>query len=931
VENAYKGLQIFVTDESGQLQIKNILEYSGGFAKTITIDGKWEKIPKKTSSYIIKTQAELHPQQEEIETTMQLSQKPDKNITEFEKLTVVVRKNERRQKRNITFFSEDKLTIKVEPAWEIIPDVSWHYKITGVKKGGLKLPRVGTDNTITLHDKASAEFDYYKGWQIKIIEGAGLDQQRTILHYSGDTKIAIVDHPWSETLDATTGFRLITEDYILWSEFKDPFEESLNPKLSWEYWNKKGWVAFKESEHAFKDLTRNLLVSAILSFNLPEDIEMTDVSGQENYWIRARIVSGDFGKESYKIEEKDLTGEKELTIFPMKSSIRAAKIINLTIRYSLEENRFPEKCFTLNNLNYFDQTAACITDQKRFQPFLKLPDTEKSFYLGFDKNFISGPVKIFFAAKELEYNKKNKPKMHWAYRSEKKWKQLGVNDSTEAFTRPEILELKGARDFSPLRLYNDYLFWIRGTLNKGKYITLPELNGIFLNTVWALQAESFSEEILGSSDGSKNLAFHFTKFPILEGEHIRIAESLTLEEIEEIKETLGNTAIFEEKDDFGAVVKTWVLWQEAPNFFNSDEKSRRYTLDRAFGIIQFGDGNKGQIPAAGTDNIKCFFYQAGGGVQGNVEAGEITELKTAIGSADSVINPVCAGGGADTTTPDEMLEIGPARINHRNRAITKEDFEWLAKAASRKIARVRCLPGINNLRQRELGWVTMIIVPDSAETKPMPSLELRESVRRYLEARCINTLTFPEHIHISAPEYTAINISVDVYVDSIEIASEAEQTVRSQLAEYFHPLTGGFNKTGWNFGSKVTKSDIYTLLENITQINHSENLFIQPENNGILPIFKITKQSLQKLKSKGAPALCLRNLHKLLNNVFVGENDFLENVKEILSTCSYERYKSLIVSFSKTNDVDFVALKPNILVVSGAHTINTFIKNGEST
>jgi len=224
------------------------------------------------------------------------------------------------------------------------------------------------------------------------------------------------------------------------------------------------------------------------------------------------------------------------------------------------------------------------------------------------------------------------------------------------------------------------------------------------------------------------------------------------------------------------------------------------------------------------NNIKAFSYQAGGGAEGNVAAGEIKTLKSAVAGLAKASNPVAADGGADTATLDEMLEIGPAMISHRNRAVTAEDFEWLAKEASRKVVKVRCLPNINNGMKTEVGCVTVIIVPDLLEDKPFPSLELRRKVRRYLEAHSANTLTSADHIYLEGPSYIEISVSVDIFVSSIDVAYEVEREVRSKLNAFFHPLTGGPERKGWDFGRNVSASDIYALLEDIEGVDHVANL-----------------------------------------------------------------------------------------------------------
>jgi hypothetical protein len=232
----------------------------------------------------------------------------------------------------------------------------------------------------------------------------------------------------------------------------------------------------------------------------------------------------------------------------------------------------------------------------------------------------------------------------------------------------------------------------------------------------------------------------------------------------------------------------------------------------------------------GENNIKAFLYQTGGGSEGNIKEREIKSLKSALAGIDKVLNPVAADDGAEAATLDEMLGIGPAMIGHRDRAVTAEDFEWLAKKASRKVAKVKCLSNTNNQinadmeHLKETGWVTVIIVPDEKIPAPIPSLELKREVRQYLEDHCANIISNPGHVWVDGPTYIEISVSLDVFVTSIDLISVVEREVMEKLDEFFHPLTGGPEGGGWDFGRDINVSDIYNLLQEIDGIDHVENL-----------------------------------------------------------------------------------------------------------
>lgn len=598
-----------------------------------------------------------------------------------------------------------------------------------------------------------------------------------------------------------------------WRSYSDPDQTELRPELSWEYFNGRGWVHLP-----LNDSTKNFLVPGKVVFTLPDDIAKTEVAGQENFWIRARIVGGDYGREQFTFNQK--TGEIKVE----KDPIRPPRILNLDISYNLTEHKDPQFCLTFNSLTYLDQTAANVTENKNFFPFVPLSDEGKALYFGFDRAFKGGPVKIYFAAKELEVDERNKPKLLWQFAFENDWKELLADDATEAFTRPDFVTLNVTDDIQNRQQFGKTLYWLRTTLTEGEWSSSPLFSGVFLNTVEAMQARTVLDEILGSSVGVKNQKFQFQQAPVIKGEEVRVLEALTDEEREQLLLGEGEDAVRTFTDQAGRVLATWIRWTEAPEFFDSDSNSRHYRLDRHTGEIEFGDGIHGRIPPAGGDNIVAFRYQAGGGAAGNVKPGEINSLITAVAGVDSVINPVAAGGGSDAATNEEMLIIGPAQISHRDRAVTPDDFERLALEASREVRKVQCLPNRNASGRHELGWTTVHIVPDSEERQPVPSLGLRRAVQRYLADRADVTLVDQKHIVIGPPKYVPVTVEATVYAKSLDLVARAEQNVKKGLETFLHPLKGGPEKQGWEFGRDLAASDLYALLEGIDEVDYVGSL-----------------------------------------------------------------------------------------------------------
>jgi hypothetical protein len=672
----------------------------------------------------------------------------------------------------------------------------------------------GSDRCVVLDGVSTLPASGYANLFLEITQPGQFVFSDNIAQFLVDIRGVVFNNDLPIPPDANATYRITAGQFAdRWQSYRDPNQTELRPELSWEYWNGKGFVHLPVD-----DSTDKFLVPGKVTFIIPEDIDKTEVAGQENYWIRARIVGGDYGREQFTFNQK--TGELKVE----KDPIRPPRILKIGISYNVTEYKEPQFCLTFNSLTYLDQTAANVTPNKNFFPFVPLSDEGKTLYFGFDRAFKGGPVKIYFAAKELEVDETNKPKLLWQFAFENDWKELLAEDATEGFTRPDFVTLNVTDDIQNRQQFGKTLYWLRTTLTEGEWNGSPLFSGVFLNAVEAIQARTVLDEILGSSTGEKDQIFRFQQTPVIEGEEVRVLEALTDEEREQLLLTEGEDTVRTITDQQGRVLATWIRWTEVLEFFDSDTNSRNYRLDRHTGEIEFGDGIHGRIPPAGGDNIVAFRYQAGGGAAGNVKPGDINTAVTAVAGVDSVINPVAAGGGSDAATNEEMLTIGPAQISHRERAVTPDDFERLALEASREVRKARCLPNRNASGRQEVGWTTLHIVPDSEEREPVPSLGLRRAVLRYLSDRADVTLVDQEHIVIGPPKYVPVTVEATVYAKSLDLVANAERKVKTGLETFLHPLKGGPENQGWEFGRDLAASDLYALLEDIDEVDYVGSL-----------------------------------------------------------------------------------------------------------
>lgn len=423
------------------------------------------------------------------------------------------------------------------------------------------------------------------------------------------------------------------------------------------------------------------------------------------------------------------------------------------------------------------------------------------------------------------------PVLAWEYWNGKKWALLqSVEDETKNLTRRGLVQFLAPSDIQQRHCFEfdaEY-YWIRARLINGMYETFPKQKGIYTNTVWAHNVVTIKEEILGSSIGKPDQVFKFSQLPVIGEPEIQVLEiTITEEDKKAIISDEGKDAVKEIKDESGNITGFWVRWHEVGHFFSSKPNSRHYVIDYNSGEITFGNGERGMIPPVGKDNVKSR-YQSGGGVKGNVAAGDITILRTALPFVKSVINPEVADGGGEKEDMDRIRERGPQTLKHRNRAVTYEDFLWLVKAEFPKVAKVKCLPTTDPSMQYKPGWVTLIVVPESEDPKPFPTQQLISEIQSFLFERSSTYITIRPQIHLINPGYIKVWVDARVQYTSITEAKTIESRIIKNLNEFFHPLR-------WNFGRNVYISEVYEVIENTDGVDYVDQLYL----NASIQMYKL--------------------------------------------------------------------------------------------
>jgi len=474
---------------------------------------------------------------------------------------------------------------------------------------------------------------------------------------------------------------------------------------------------------------------------------------------------------------------------------------------------------TFDGFGYTIQTKKNAVQGQWFYPFGPKPQPGNALLLGFSSP-ISFPTEQINLAFTLFQDGLTPPVMQcgtsipppanlvWEYWSGAQWQAINIDsDDTRAFSQAGHVFFPGpgtAAIAAKVGNVADTLFWIRARVDSASYEMPPQISAVRTNTISATQAITFSDEVLGTSNGLPNQSFQVANTPVME-----LDTPVQVTNTDGVKVSVTSLRL---EIDEG---QGFMVWQEVEDFFSSGPNDRVFTLDRNTGMINTGTGDHGRIPVINqlnsAPNVIARSYRAGGGNQGNVPANSINQLQTSVPSVDTVTNFDPATGGTDEESVADAKLRATLALQSKDRAVTPDDFKYLATQA----------PGANVKRAYALalyhpnfpdgpvpGVVTVIVVPNSPDPAPTPNQTTLKAVCTYLDSHRLLT----SEVYVVGPVYRKIKVQVQLVVDPSFDLATVKNTVQANLKTLFDPLAGGTDGTGWPFGGTVYYSNVYRVI-----------------------------------------------------------------------------------------------------------------------
>jgi hypothetical protein len=274
----------------------------------------------------------------------------------------------------------------------------------------------------------------------------------------------------------------------------------------------------------------------------------------------------------------------------------------------------------------------------------------------------------------------------------------------------------------------------------------------------------------------------------------------------------------------GTINQTYLVVDDFPK--GTDAMTRCCRLEPVTGTVLFGSndgttqsGGIGLIPPKGSV-IKASYRAVAGGANGNVPPGVLVLFAPPAG-VQAVTNPGPGRGGADQESVDDAKRRAPDLLRIRSRAVTANDYDFLALEASTLVKKASALgvqPKLDGRGGfgRTPGKVTVLIVPDYPRDNPQPTpdADLINEVRAYLDDRRVVTTA----LAVGSPRFLPITVTAAVSLFPSAQATPAFSTqllanLNATATDYLHPLYGGPHGEGWDIGEDLFAAGLFARLQ----------------------------------------------------------------------------------------------------------------------
>jgi hypothetical protein len=588
---------------------------------------------------------------------------------------------------------------------------------------------------------------------------------------------------------------------------------------SWRvvYSRNKKWAKFTfadlDKDGAKREARRKIRIVVEPKKHL-KDLARHQLGEVETSWLRMELVKSNLSgqddqKETHPIVPRiyavEIGVDKTIGDDTYEEPLPGPRMAQLDYR---ERNRRLTRVVT--------QSTGRLSEFFPFYRFVDIDQPNQAIYLEFDRPLPRGSHHTVQFRCRGEVFLPDDLSVEWEYLEKRRagsgWQRLQMLHSNEDGQGGSYrMNSTGALEFvlPEVPAVADDGFWLRGrfAMPEGTELhqipQLPPVTHIMLNTVDAVNVHTMRTERY-SGYGVPNQVIQLLRKPLFihEGD-----EQSVFPRPDTFRDIIVSIA------DDGGEADEWTRVSPA-EMLTAGKDDRVFVVDPVEGTLTFGNGIRGRMAPVGSNNVLVELYRVVPGARGNVGPGEV-HVAESLGDAVRVTNVLPASGGRDAETIDEIVRRAPTLLTSRDRAVTRSDFEVIAKQASGEVARAAC-----SGRMGDDGEVEVVILPHrrAGENIPDPFLSagLRDHVASHLKRRCLINVNPSVRLAEFKPVDISITLRLRPNANVIHIRELAETWVRA----FLDPYEGGIDREGWSFGGTLYSQDFARMVTDIPEVRH---------------------------------------------------------------------------------------------------------------
>ena len=566
-------------------------------------------------------------------------------------------------------------------------------------------------------------------------------------------------------------------------------------KVIWEYYNGIGWknITVTGDRNPFSAKRDGALD---VRFQVPEDIEEAEVNAETGFFLRARVV---------EISNPESTYQRWIVPF-LKSA---------SFRWNYGAMRKPVWCFSENNgITRMIEDANRVTSLA-FPALKPMAEERGAMYFRFSASPHAMPLSLRF---QVEGRARLRGQLLWEYWNGKNFEPIRAIDQTERLLHSGEMFLFLPESVPEAELIGVTGFWLRLSRSAAEEGVMPAVASVTVNAVSASQRQRETDQLFDTDIYEAGKRLRLLNLPVQEC-RVWVDElgGISDAELERLKKEAPDRLRQEWEDH--SLRRCWVLWTQVEDLALAGPEERVFTLDPFSGVIAFGDGRQGRVPPSGDHNIRVE-YSSGGGQRGNVPAGTIRSLLTALPQVSDVRNLTAMSGGTGRLSLEEIEERGSRFLHNRGRAAGRRDYEELVREKFPQVNHVRCFSGRNERGEQAPGHVTVVIAGYGRGGEGTEDLCGR--VYRYLAENSSCCLVAEDRLHVCPATVLTVNTAVTVKTERPELAAETQQAIARRLEALI-------SETWKNrpIGEQLRLSEVWSVVRDTPNVSVIERILVE--------------------------------------------------------------------------------------------------------